>query len=717
YYGAWTGAPTDIHYTWTSELTQSVIAGTENIVQSAAFLSQTQTFNAYPEWPGTTSSGNVPTGFNVLFGYSWTAGWYAETPGNPSAATLVSPPSGGYVDATQSFPYEATYNSVNGQAANGYMLRVKASGGGYFYWTGSAWTSTEPGTWPTCSVLPGGLFTVAPTHGLTNGPVNSGAYQFSIAFQEAGGNLQGPFATDMVFNTNPAPVVTAVTAPPASSTQNVPNPSVTWTVTFTGATQAGYEIFIYTDAQWTAGGFVPGVGPNAWSSGLVASTSDSVATTAMLTTGNNYRAYVQVTDSRGEMSAMGASGTYSQFNVLIEDPAAPTLNVVANNDPTTGCPQVLIAATGNDNLLGNNTAGFNTTIGTWTATNATLTLDGTHTLEGSYALAIQPVATGAVTLTTGLYEFTGPAVATMLSMFRNSLVGTIPVTMSVLWYNSVGSPVGVPQSLSPLSVSDTAFTPFALVATPVPVGATQFAIQLTFTASSLAVNFWVDEAGAFESSTVPSWSAGGFVGHSALLLQSSPDGVNWNGVNGLTDAALPSPSQYLTAIDRTAPPNLPTFYRAAVIGTPTSGGTFQSAWTNGGPVTPNPNAQWWLQIPGQLGSAVGFNLSTDAQPKPKEVGTVNYVLGDPLPTKVTDGFKGRGGILPIRVVSITSLLAMRQLIEQPGTLLLSGPDGSVEYIQHDPQTDPIEATVYNTVGLGENAYTNITFNYIAAPAP
>jgi hypothetical protein len=174
-----------------------------------------------------------------------------------------------------------------------------------------------------------------------------------------------------------------------------------------------------------------------------------------------------------------------------------------------------------------------------------------------------------------------------------------------------------------------------------------------------------------------------------------------------------------TLIDRSPPPGNWVYYRAQISALADDGLTYLSAWGYPGPVMTDAHDMWWLQIPGQLDSAVGFHGNADPQFKPKEVATVNYPLGRNRPVKMTDGVKGRAGILSMRVSSLTGqggLAMLRNLIEYDGTLLLQDPSGVTTYIAHDPQTDPIESPIYNTM-TAPTQFAVITFNYIEVTPP
>lgn len=116
---------------------------------------------------------------------------------------------------------------------------------------------------------------------------------------------------------------------PTSTITNTASPDVTWAFSDTdGETQAFYQIKIFTDAQYGAGGFSPATSTATWDSGEVSS-SDNTAVVGDLLLVDTYRAYVRV--------AKNVNGTpfwsdyaFSQFTMNFTPPAVPTFTSVWN---------------------------------------------------------------------------------------------------------------------------------------------------------------------------------------------------------------------------------------------------------------------------------------------------------------------------------------------------------------------------------------------------
>lgn len=118
------------------------------------------------------------------------------------------------------------------------------------------------------------------------------------------------------------PVVT-VTAPTGTLT-TTNTPTVTWTDSLDGdgGAQTGFQVKVFTAAQYGIGGFDPASSPNTYDSGVQASSSTSHAITMALANAT-YRAYVrarQTVNGADHWSAYAFSG----FIVSVTPPAVPT---------------------------------------------------------------------------------------------------------------------------------------------------------------------------------------------------------------------------------------------------------------------------------------------------------------------------------------------------------------------------------------------------------
>jgi hypothetical protein len=121
----------------------------------------------------------------------------------PTAPTLGSPAAGATVDASGGITFSWTHNDPEGDAQNGYSLRRRIQGSGtWYYWTGSAWTTTQ--TW----VTSGTASVAIPASHWVDGEV----YEWSVATRDPG-TLTGPYATERVFTVQDANPTASLIAP------------------------------------------------------------------------------------------------------------------------------------------------------------------------------------------------------------------------------------------------------------------------------------------------------------------------------------------------------------------------------------------------------------------------------------------------------------------------------------------------------------------------
>jgi hypothetical protein len=176
---------------------------------------------------------------------------------------------------------------------------------------------------------------VLPAYTLLNGL----SYDFSFATQESGADLDGPFATDVAFTAQAAPVVT-ITAPPAIVVGTA-TPTVSWSnVLAPGTSQTFYDIIIETGSFGT----VPGLGTQVYTSGVVASSATSAATGTLSQPGL-YCAFVSVIETGGQASEYGSQ----IFVCEATAPPTPTwISATAGNDPITGAPMATLVLSVSD---------------------------------------------------------------------------------------------------------------------------------------------------------------------------------------------------------------------------------------------------------------------------------------------------------------------------------------------------------------------------------
>ncbi len=246
----------------------------------------------------------------------------------PSAPTLTAPANTATINALNSTTFSATYNSTDGQNQNAFAMRFSANSGAYTYWDVATQAMSASIVWNPSNVAPGNSFSVVlPANALTNGD----SYTWSMASQESGANLQGPFASDFALTTQaPPPSAPTLTAPANASTVDVAT-GVTFSATYIpndGGTQTGYAFRVKTSSgsynYWN-------VGTSALQSTIVwnpistaPDASWSLALPAgVLTDGNVYNWSFASEEAGG-----GQQGPFaSDFTLTAQ--AAPTVSVIA----------------------------------------------------------------------------------------------------------------------------------------------------------------------------------------------------------------------------------------------------------------------------------------------------------------------------------------------------------------------------------------------------
>lgn len=111
---------------------------------------------------------------------------------------------------------------------------------------------------------------------------------------------------------------------PTGTVTTTAAPTVEWTYTDPDAgTQAYYQVKIYSQAQYSAGGFSADTSTATWDSGEIASSSSSVQTGSLLLNGT-YRAYVRAAKVVNN-TPFWSAWAYSGFVLNLTPPTTPTL--------------------------------------------------------------------------------------------------------------------------------------------------------------------------------------------------------------------------------------------------------------------------------------------------------------------------------------------------------------------------------------------------------
>ena len=255
----------------------------------------------------------------------------------PAAPTLSTPTNAGYIDVTSGVTLGGYYNSTDNENMNAYALEIKTSSGSLNYYNAGTNALQSGIVWNTLGtqIVPGGFWSVTLPNTLVS---DAYVYNWSLASQEAGANLQGSFATMFTFVAQLSPS-TVVNDP--TGTIDYTTPTVSWTNTLPGgASQIAYEVVIAT----AIGAGEPG-GDTIWTSGIVPSSATSQVT-GNLANGTWY-AYVQITETGGQTS----SWAYSAFTVSFNDPPSTPSYTVEQGYDGNGVPCLIHTIQSYDNLL------------------------------------------------------------------------------------------------------------------------------------------------------------------------------------------------------------------------------------------------------------------------------------------------------------------------------------------------------------------------------
>ena len=218
-------------------------------------------------------------------------------------------------------------------------------------------------------------------------------------------------------------------------------PSIAWGVG--GGVLTRTEAHVYTQAQYEAPGFAPGVSPSitlgasAYPSGLTGTVHEP------LTDGVTYRAYVRIAKTvNGEY--LWSDWDYEEFTVSVAAPAAPSLNA----EWDTALQRATISVGSGVNLLTANQSTLDTDTTGWVTagSNCTAARSNTTGLVGDWSLRLTSTAAGSMSTTT----LTGtdgipvtPGVFYTVAAAARETTGTaIWGYVGICFYDAAGDPIG-----------------------------------------------------------------------------------------------------------------------------------------------------------------------------------------------------------------------------------------------------------------------------------
>jgi hypothetical protein len=593
----------------------------------------------------------------------------------PSAPQLTAPTNSSAVDATAPIPLAAIYEPNNGAAMNAFALRVKVEAGAYQYLRTSDNTLQATIQWNALVVAAGGTISVTiPANLLANGHTDA----WSINTQESAANTQGSFATDWTFTTSAAPTVSA-TGP--TGTQVTPQPAVTWTTTpAAGNVQTYWRVILYTAVQYGIGGFTPGVSPSTYDTAQQPGGTASFVIPFLLANTTTYRAYIQIQQTNGMLSAW----VYSGFNVAFDGPAIPTILAIAGSDPTTGQPRVVVTAQGSDNqgTANQSSVELGTTAGFVALTNTTIAASSTWASDGTYSLRLTATAGGAIGAqwtggTGGCLIVQGQPV-TAWAVVRSAATARV-CSLGIAFYDVAGGFISDPVVAS-ASDSASVDTPLSgsIPWASVPTNAVYAVPIVGIAACAGSEIHYADKWGLFPG-VVSAWTVGGNLGGNSVEVQSSPDGgVTWADLRFGASVALSNPGQSVIVVDDEAIPGTTMTYQARTL-VVFDGIPLTSSWSPAASALVSCYPRWCLSNPLVQGSGVLFDLSANPTDTWRQVDTEYDPLSRAHGIKMSDGFKGSDWALSIRTTNLAQEQALKALVTSARYLLLQHPLGGQTY--------------------------------------
>lgn len=631
----------------------------------------------------------------------------------PAAPTLLTPANGAYLDiAASGGPFTVQYNS-NGSLGGetGYHFRRKLSGGSYSYWNAAtpAFQSSDVANTSTSMSL------TFPSAAWTDG----NTYSWSWASVDAGGT--GPYAADFVVNSQVGPSVT-VSAPTGTWATNQ-TPTVTWSDSLApGGAQLTYRVVTYSPAQYSAPGFTPGVGPSLDDSGVVNGSAATYTVATPIPNGTAVESYVQITQTPGGQLSAWA---FTAYTIMLDTPATPTITAVAGNDPTTGCPRVVITVQCQDNFLTANQSSLsagNTT--GWTAgggTTLTAVTSPAPPSGESSAFVMKMAGAGALSAQTPTgtsgFAILPSTQYSALASFRSASTGR-SCTAAINWYTAGGALI---SSSTSGAITDTSsgWTQ-ALITASSPSNAAWAAV--TVAVASAAENHFVTEIGLMPG-TDSTWSMGGFVGSTTVSILRS-DGLYVRYASTANPAIVPAPSQTVVEYDLEATPTTSYTYTAVVsVVLGGAAGTLASApATSGAAIVPGGQGFWEID-PTNYSSAVNGN-PTQWNPSQIEQSAAHKVLNQTTANVVAASMQAPDFSATFETFSAAPYQALLALATSQKTIFISDPFGLSYYFRlalaPGGMSGGIGSTAHSTQLQGSSAaapHRVVAVTGIAQPRP
>jgi hypothetical protein len=247
------------------------------------------------------------------------------TTNSPPSTNLSSPASGTYVNAVtggETFAWTYVNNGASGAQLD-YSLAVTVPSGTTYYWTGSAWTTTQ--SWVTSSA---GSVTISAANWNTL-PTTVGTFTWSVATQDANG--KGGYATAWTLISEGPPNAPTLGVPaPGTYADLAGTPTFSWT--YNPSNAIGGQLYWAMRRRTGGGSYVYwNSGTPGWQSSIYWNSGAGQSYTfpaASWTDGNTYSWSVATADAGGgenTSSYPGGPTFAADFSVVAQ--TAPTVSV------------------------------------------------------------------------------------------------------------------------------------------------------------------------------------------------------------------------------------------------------------------------------------------------------------------------------------------------------------------------------------------------------
>lgn len=469
-----------------------------------------------------------------------------------------------------------------------------------------------------------------------------------------------------------------------------------------------YQVRVFTQAQYSASGFDPGLASSpVWeivSNGISNITAGVVASNDM-PQNTNLKAFVRfaITSTGTDIwTPWTASAVYT---CNVEAPATP-LSVAATADPSNG--RINVIAKAGLNLLSVADSTLEPSIGSWVSGNGSTTVSrGTSpVIELGEVLHLHATASAQLEADTGFYPV-APNTAYSLSMTAQAGSTGRTCRLRVSWYDSTSTLISnaegtmVDSSSGPLGLN--------LVNQVSPTNAAFAKVKILVDSAASGEDHYFDKIGLFTGATFAGWTRGGFLTNAPsgitpatwILERSFDNGLTWESVSiPLSSQLVESTQQTLNIEDYTVPWGQNVLYRVSIQGydynsnNPVTTSTL--AMTIPSQLPLQANGGFWLKCP----SDPSFNMTCDIMNQTfkhqmVEQQAVYYALGREDPIVVSDviNFETLPGVMfeTIDEAPYLQLLALHAL--QTTMLLQDSKTGLQWYVRFG---SPFQVEEFNT---------------------